>query len=337
MVVPQLTVDETARLSLLASLGILDMPNVEEIDRITRLAARHFQVKAVLVSLIDADRQWFLSFAGIDFNEAPRDTSFCGHTILQSDPMIVMDARLDLRFHDNPLVTGAPHIVFYAGCPLLSREGVALGTLCLVDDKLRIWSHEDLQTLCDLAALVQSFIFSMENVQYKAQLEYEANHDALTGLPNRRAFQHSLNYLIRQQKNADRDMALLFLDIDNFKNYNDTYGHEFGDLVLKIFGHVLRDNVRTQDIVARLAGDEFTILLHQLEHSESDVNQICNGLLAALGSIEKVAGIPVVLSASIGVCLGRARQHLIPDTLMARADSAMYRAKQAGKGRYFLG
>lgn len=337
MVVPQLAADEQARLRLLASLGIIDMPKVEEIDRITRLAARHFQVKAVLVSLIDTDRQWFLSYAGIDFNEAPRDTSFCGHTILKPEPMIVMDARLDLRFHDNPLVTGSPHIVFYAGCPLLSREGVALGALCLVDDKIRAWSHEDLQTLCDLAALVQSFIFSLENVQYKAQLEYEANHDALTGLPNRRAFQQSLDYLVSQQKNADRDIALLFLDIDNFKTYNDTYGHEFGDLVLKFFGHVLRDNVRTQDIVARLAGDEFTILLHQLEQSESDVSQICNGLLAALGNIKTVAGIPVTLSASIGVCFGRARQLQLPDTLMARADAAMYRAKQAGKGRYFLG
>jgi diguanylate cyclase (GGDEF)-like protein len=337
MVVPQLSIDESARLRLLATLGIIDMPRVEEIDRITRLAARYFQVKGVLVSLIDADKQWFLSFVGIDFNQAPRDTSFCGHTILQPEPTIVMDARLDLRFHDNPLVTGAPHIVFYAGCPLLSQDGVALGTFCLVDDKTRHWSDEDRQTLCDLTALVQSFIFSLENLQYKAQLEYEANHDALTGLPNRRAFQQSLDYLVGQQESADRDMALLFLDIDNFKAYNDTYGHEFGDLVLKFFGHVLRDNVRTQDIVARLAGDEFTILLHQLEHSESDVSRICNGLLAALGSIEKVAGIPVALSASIGVCFGRARQHLIPDTLMARADAAMYRAKQAGKGRYVLG
>ena len=101
------------------------------------MAARQFQAKAVVVSLIDADRQWFLSHTGIDINQSPRDTSFCGHTILETGPLIVRDARLDLRFHDNPLVTGEPHIVFYAGCALHSQQGAALGALCLIDDRAR--------------------------------------------------------------------------------------------------------------------------------------------------------------------------------------------------------
>ncbi|MCL9640985.1 diguanylate cyclase [Rahnella victoriana] len=171
----------------------------------------------------------------------------------------------------------------------------------------------------------------------QAQLEFEANHDSLTGLPNRRAFQQSLIYAARQQEKADKDIALLFLDIDNFKAYNDTYGHEFGDLILKFFGHTLRDNLRSHDVVARLAGDEFTVLLGHLVNTESDVSRICISLMNALRSVERVADVPVSLSASIGVAVGRARQPLLPDTLMARADAAMYRAKQSGKGRYYLG
>ena len=149
MLVPQPAVDEQARLAILASLGILDSPGIEEIDRITRMVARQFQAKAVVVSLIDADRQWFLSHTGIDIHQSCRDTSFCGHTILEPGPLIVRDARLDLRFHDNPLVTGAPHIVFYAGCALHSKEGVALGALCLIDDRPRDWCEEEQQTLLD--------------------------------------------------------------------------------------------------------------------------------------------------------------------------------------------
>lgn len=173
--------------------------------------------------------------------------------------------------------------------------------------------------------------------ELQAQLEFEANHDSLTGLPNRRAFQQSLIYAARQQEKADKDIALLFLDIDNFKAYNDTYGHEFGDLILKFFGHTLRDNLRSQDVVARLAGDEFTVLLGHLVNTESDVSRICISLMNAFRSVEHVSGVPVSLSASIGVAVGRARQPLLPDTLMARADAAMYRAKQSGKGRYYLG
>ena len=144
-------------------------------------------------------------------------------------------------------------------------------------------------------------------------------------------------YAAKQQEKADKDIALLFLDIDNFKAYNDTYGHEFGDLVLKFFADTLRNNLRSQDIVARLAGDEFTVLLSHLGNSENDVSRICLGLISALTTIEKIAGVPVALSASIGVSIGRARQPMMPDTLMARADAAMYRAKQGGKGRYYLG
>ena len=175
--------------------------------------------------------------------------------------------------------------------------------------------------------------------QKRRQQEQEraANTDPLTNVLNRRIFEQYTSHYVFEEAKKGEVCALLILDIDNFKAYNDTYGHEFGDLVLKFFADTLRNNLRSQDIVARLAGDEFTVLLSHLGNSENDVSRICLGLISALTTIEKIAGVPVALSASIGVSIGRARQPMMPDTLMARADAAMYRAKQGGKGRYYLG
>ncbi len=107
-----------------------------------------------LVSLIDADRQWFKSRQGLDACETGRDISFCGHAILQDDPLVVPDALEDPRFADNPLVTGEPKIRFYAGMPLRLSSGFRVGTLCLIDRKPRRLEPEDLVLFRDLARLV---------------------------------------------------------------------------------------------------------------------------------------------------------------------------------------
>jgi len=141
--------DEITRQITLDSLNILDMPPVEQLDRVTRLAAGYFKVTTALVSLIDENRQWFLSRFGLDATETPRNISFCGHAILQNDTFIVPDAKNDERFSDNPLVTGKPYIRFYAGQPVYSKQGLALGTLCLIDGTPRIFSAEEIKALKD--------------------------------------------------------------------------------------------------------------------------------------------------------------------------------------------
>ena len=106
---PDIPADEQERLRALQSLGILETESEERFDRLTRMARRMFGVPIALVSLVDAERQWFKSRVGLDAGETPRDISFCGHTILGDEIFVIEDARADVRFADNPLVTGAPH------------------------------------------------------------------------------------------------------------------------------------------------------------------------------------------------------------------------------------
>ena len=154
MIEPALPRNEAARLEALRGLNILDTPPEERFDRITRIAAELFDVPIALVSLVDAERQWFKSRYGLDAFETSRATSFCGHAILQDSVFHVADAAQDPRFHDNPLVTGPPHIRFYAGAPLYAG-GEAIGTLCLIDFKPREFDATDRSQLEGLARWVE--------------------------------------------------------------------------------------------------------------------------------------------------------------------------------------
>lgn len=127
--------NEDQRLQALRSLLILDTPPEERFDRIVAFAAQEFDTKMALVSMVDADRQWFKARVGMKDSETPRSIAFCSHAILQDTPLVVSDASLDPRFSGNPLVTGDDHMRFYAGAPLTLPTGEKVGTLCLIDEK----------------------------------------------------------------------------------------------------------------------------------------------------------------------------------------------------------
>ena len=150
---PPRPANEPDRLQALRQLLILDTPPEERFDRLTAFAAQEFDVPTALLSLIDDDRQWFKSRVGVDSCETPRSISFCGHAILQDDIMVVPDVNQDERFIDNPLVTGEPHIQFYAGAPLKLPGGQNVGTLCLIDIKPRTLDDIDLAILSSLRDL----------------------------------------------------------------------------------------------------------------------------------------------------------------------------------------
>ena len=147
--------DEPKRLAALHELSLLDTPPEERFDRITRLAAALADVPIALVSLMDQDRQWFKSCHGLSTTETPRDDAFCAHVVHSRKPMIVSDTHQDDRFADNPLVTGTPHIRFYAGFPIFHKNGSCVGTLCMVDNRPRQFPDATIHLFGDLARLVE--------------------------------------------------------------------------------------------------------------------------------------------------------------------------------------
>jgi PAS domain S-box-containing protein len=147
--------DEAGRLIDLHALGLLDTPPEERFDRITRTTARLFQAPIVLISLVDVSRQWFKSCLGLGDRETSRDVSFCAHAILGEEAFVIEDALQDERFAANPLVTGEPHIRFYAGQPVRGGTGKKVGTLCVIDRLPRRFEAADRAALADLGAMVE--------------------------------------------------------------------------------------------------------------------------------------------------------------------------------------
>jgi PAS domain S-box-containing protein len=165
--------NENERIDSLKSYQILDTLSEEEYNALTRLAAQICGTKIALISLIDENRQWFKSKVGLDVSETPRDLAFCAHAINSpKDPLIIADARLDDRFKDNPIVQGDPHVIFYAGIPLVNEDDFALGTLCVIDDQPKKLSQEQIDSLKTLA---QSVINLLELRKKNTILEKEKN------------------------------------------------------------------------------------------------------------------------------------------------------------------
>lgn len=162
--------NETERQHWLDELQILDTLEEQAYDDLTFIAAQICQTPIALVSLIDHERQWFKSHHGLDARETPREFAFCAHAILGDQPLVVEDALKDERFHDNPLVTGGPNVKFYAGAPLILRDNIRVGTLCVIDDHARPLSDMQRQALEALAR------------QVVTQLELRLQLQALTRL-----------------------------------------------------------------------------------------------------------------------------------------------------------
>ena len=155
-----LPVNEAARLEALYHLRILDTTPEDSFDRIAQTARRILDVPIALVSLVDRDRQWFKACLGMAVGETSRDVAFCAHAILLDTVMAVPDATLDMRFAENPLVTGPPYIRAYAGAPLRTPEGYNVGTLCIIDTVPREFSPDQLSILADLAAVTSELVQS---------------------------------------------------------------------------------------------------------------------------------------------------------------------------------
>ncbi|MBV6648673.1 MAG: PAS-domain containing protein, partial [Hoeflea sp.] len=178
-----LPAQETERLEKLRSYEILDSLPEEAHVRITRLAAKTFNVPIAAISLIEGDKLWFKAHIGNAYNEISRKLTFCAHAICQDEVFVVEDATKDPRFSDNPYVTGAPHLRFYAGAPLRASGGLNLGTVNILDTKPRTITDDERESLADLAAMVIDS-FEMRQLLNRANAAERRFIDAMESLPN---------------------------------------------------------------------------------------------------------------------------------------------------------
>jgi diguanylate cyclase (GGDEF)-like protein len=321
-----LPTDEMDRLATLNSYHILDTPPEAAFDALAQIAAEYFKVPISLVSLVDADRQWFKASKGLAATETPRVASFCAHAILRPDEvMVVENASLDPRFADNPLVCGDPSIRFYAGAPIRAENGQALGTLCIIDRKPRQIGAAERKFLVNLASNVGSML---ELHRKNLVLATMSGRDPLTGLANRRIFDTELASACSGASEGV-PFGLLMLDLDDFKEINDTFGHAVGDSLLREVGQRLNQVVRAGDLVARLGGDEFAIIAGGPIEIDG-VRQLAQRLMAAFLTDMPHHPHTVPIRASIGLAL--APLHGSEPRILSRAaDLALYRAKRAGR------
>ncbi|WP_372859086.1 diguanylate cyclase domain-containing protein [Pseudoalteromonas sp.] len=317
MIKPRIPENEAERLHALRTLQILDTSHEERFDRVTRMAKRMFGVSISLVSLVDEDRQWFKSKQGLDATETPREISFCGHAINEEKLFIIPNALEDERFSDNPLVINAPNIRFYAGYQLKVRESINIGTLCLIDPSPRELDEEDQQLLKDLGAMIEQEIKSIEM----------ATLDELTLISNRRGFLTLVDYSLKKSRRDNTSSSFVLFDLNKFKQINDEYGHHEGDFVLKVFAQSLLTSFRECDVIGRLGGDEFIVMLTGVDNET--IQSILQRLEQEIGEQNKSLNKPYDIAYSAGVAHFDANSSLTVEEMINQADEAMYVNKRA--------
>lgn len=377
---------EADRLAALAAYQVLDSaPEASYRDLVTIIAGI-CQTPISAVSLVDGDRQWFKASVGLDVNQTPRDVAFCSRTLEDPDGLfIVEDATLNPDFSSNPLVTGEPHLRFYAGAPLVSPEGHVLGSLCVMDHRPRTLNEFQKKALEGLARQVVALMelrkaalalqrqheerdwYEQQLQDHQVRLEYENQQlarqtltDSLTGLINRRGF----NLAVEQALEAvdGRPVSLAILDLDHFKQVNDTLGHPMGDQVLSCVGRFVQDYITTlctpaeaggdnktglteaktppsglqvvapamaclpdQIQAARFGGEEFALVFSGIPADEAHAH--CEALREGISRLD----CKVPLTVSVGMAEGKEGDTI--GKIYSRADSALYGAKQNGRNQ----
>jgi diguanylate cyclase (GGDEF)-like protein len=319
--------NEAQRLQAVLSYDILDTPPEVEFDALTRVAAHAFNTPAAVVGLMDSDRLWFKSRLGLEVQQLDRQIAFCAYAIMRPDePLVVEDLRQDDRFRENPLVVNPPSLRFYAGVPLIDRHGYALGTIAVADNQPRVFSEAQCAALRDLATLV---ITALESRHRAIQLARAAMTDHLTGLANRVQFERTLESSVAHARRTGDGFTVLYMDLDGFKAVNDTFGHAAGDEVLCEVAHRLTKQVRAEDLLARIGGDEFGLFMRQ---SAQDSDSLAKRMVEAVSA-------PIALSTGdivhVGISVGMAPYTDTIDSkaaLLTKADRALYEAKRQKTG-----
>ncbi|MBU0830544.1 MAG: sensor domain-containing diguanylate cyclase [Gammaproteobacteria bacterium] len=347
----QTVLTDPQRLAAVFNTGLLDTPPEEGFDRLTRLAAKLTGAPVTFVSLVDADRDFYKSTFGMSeaLNSARElnGRTFCHHVLVSEDALILEDVAQLPVFRDVPAVASLG-VRAYAGIPLKTEAGEMLGSFCAVDFQPKQWSKRDIEILVELAhsamreirlrkalheaeVLNQQLLAQVKRVDELNQALSElATTDALTGLNNRRAFDHSLQLEMAVVERRNIPLSLLMLDVDHFKHINDQFGHDAGDKVLIAIAQMLNGCARVVDVVARVGGEEFAVIL---PNTDADgALEVAERMRTTVAQAKWLAH-PATIS--IGVATLQIKESA--SRLYSRADAALYDAKATGRNRVVMG
>ncbi len=308
--------NDFARLAAVRETGLLDTENSARFDRYTRLAAHLFQVPIALISLVDESRVWYKSRFGFGPRETPRMHSLCSHAINGDGVLLIENAAEDDQFRNNPMVIGEPGIRFYAGHPLVSPHGYALGTLCAIDSRPRQFSDRAGEALQDIAEMVSAEIVSQ---QFAAV-------DPMTGLPNRRGFiaiaEHSVALCTRHSGHA----ALLLIELEGVDILEGQCLTVEGARAMQTFGRLLREAMRDSDVSARLIDNRFAVLLTDATMEQA---WLCVERLRGLVNKRNGQTGTAPLNFCAGVAMYDPDRYRAIDDFIEAGDQALYRQKRS--------
>jgi EAL domain-containing protein (putative c-di-GMP-specific phosphodiesterase class I)/GAF domain-containing protein len=280
--------NEIERLKEVAKFCPTDSDSDDVFEKIVEMASAYYNAPIALISIVDKHRQWFRARVGITETQTPREVSFCAYSTLDNALLEVSDATLDARFKDNPLVTGPPHIRYYAGAPLITEDGFTLGSLCIIDTVPRPpMSERDSAMLNDFAELVMMRIQGMRSRNFV---------DQPTGLFNRLRLEED----IRQALKLENACHVYAVDIISPKFLNDivkALGYSFaGDLVLAIKSR-LQNLLPAQCLLYKISPTRFGFILEENQTTE----HICESILKDFKKPVECHGIPILMQVGIGV------------------------------------
>lgn len=285
---------------------------------LTRLVQRILGVPAAAITLIDRDTQYLKAKQGFDVSCTPRSDAVCDIVVRSGKPLIIGDMQKDIRVASNPAVTGPMGLRAYAGAPLTTQAGYHLGALCGLDTEPRSFSSDQIDILTSLASLASDLL----------ELRAEADHDFLTKALNRRGFEAVLHRELRANGDSGPPMTLAMMDLDHFKSVNDTYGHPVGDRVLRALAEMINANLRKNDYLARMGGEEFAVLLTNT--TLEDAFAVVDRIRASVASFRMAEFPDLSLTVSVGLADMSKRDKDFA-ALMREADAAVYMAKSRGR------
>lgn len=330
--------NEPLRLRALSGYAILDSAPERLYDDLTRLAANICGTPIALISLVDETRLWFKSRAGLALAQTPREFSFCAHAL--TDPvnlLVVEDAGEDPRFASHPLVAGEPHIRFYAGAPLVTKNGEVLGTICVLDRQPRGLDERAREALRCLSGQVMALLELRKSLGALEKCQGErarpdavpapqSGVDELTRLHDGHTFQKTLDAEWERTFRYSTPLSLLVIGIDHFGPFNDEFGLPAGNGALCRIAQMLKGTARVCDMVVRCGDGEFAVVLPATDGK---------GALQIAGRIRAMVEAENWPYRGLTVSIGVANytSQVDADALLKLAEQALRQARDQGGNR----